>query len=163
LYRWKSGAAVAIAVLGVVGVGCGGGSGETTSDITKAQFTKQVDRVCAEAKKERLTAGEESFNSRQQQGSQAGGASGPKAVEGELEELAEELLAETIIPSLKSQQEQLEDIGAPAADVTKVEKMLANMEKGIGEIENGGYKGLGNQFEAFEAEAEKYGLSCKVI
>lgn len=163
MYRWKSGVAVAIVVLGVVGIGCGGG-GETTSDVTKAQFTKKVNQICAEAKRERLAAAEKEFNPKQRQGPHSVGAADTKELEAELEKLGEELLTDKIIPSLKGQQEKLEAIGSPEGDADKVEAMMTNMEKAIVEIEKGGYQAIvGNQFDAFEKEAETYGLSCKVI
>lgn len=163
MYRWIGGLVVAVVLLGV-GVGCGGGSGDTTSDITKAQFVKKANFVCADSKRERTAIGEESFNPKQRQGSHAVGAKSTKELEAELKELGQELVTEKIVPSLQKQQKELEDIGAPAADEEKVEKMLANMESGINELAEQGYEGLfSNGFDDFEKEAETYGLDCKVI
>jgi hypothetical protein len=162
VYRWISGLMVGALVLGV-GIGCGGGSDETGSDVTKAQFVKKADFVCADSKRERTAIGEETFNPKQRQGSHTVGAQSTEEVEAELEELGEELVSEKIVPSLKNQQKKLEAIGAPAADEAKVEKMLDNMETAIGELEKEGYRGVfGNQFDEFEKEAETYGLKCKV-
>jgi len=164
VHRWIGGIAVAVFLL-VVGVGCGGGSGDTTSDITKAQFVKKADFICADYKSKRLAAAEKEYNPKQRQGSHSVGSKSTKELEAELEELAEKLLHETTIPLVRTQQEKLEALGAPAGDEEKVEKMLDNMEKATDEIEEEGFRGIigGNQFDQFEKEAEKYGLSCKVV
>jgi hypothetical protein len=154
---------VAVVLLGL-GVGCGGGSGDTTSDITKAQFVKKANFVCADSKRERTAIGEETFNPKQRQGSHTVGAKSTKELEAELKELGEELVTEKVVPSLQKQQKELEALGAPAADEEKVEKMLVNMENGISELAEQGYEGLfSNGFDEFEKEAETYGLKCKVI
>lgn len=163
MYRWIGGLVVAVLVLGI-GIGCGGGSDETDSSVTKVQFVKKANFVCADSKQERTAIGEETFNPKQRQGSHAVGAKSTKELEAELKELGEELVVEKIVPSLQKQQKELEDIGAPAADEEKVEKMLANMENGTSELAEKGYEGLfSNGFDEFEKEAETYGLKCKVI
>ena len=152
-------------MLGIVGVGCGGGSDGTNSSATKAEFVKQADLICADAKSERLAAAEEEFNPKQRQGGHVVGSAAVKALEAELAELGEEVLQEKMIPSMKSQLKQLEGLDAPAADEAKIQKMLDNMNKAIGEVEKQGFKGLigGNQFDPFDAEAQSYGLNCKVV
>jgi|SRR6476659_1259146 len=153
-----------VALMVGVGAGCGGGSDETSSDVPKAVFVKKADFICADAKRERTAIGEESFNPKQRQGSHAVGAKATEELEAELKELGEKLVQEKIVPSLRGQQEKIENIGIPEADEEKVEKMLANMKKATDSIEEEGYKGLfGNQFDDFEEEAEAYGLSCKVV
>jgi len=163
VYRWIGGIAVAVVLL-VVGVGCGGGSNETISDVTKAQFVKKANLICTEFQGQRLAAAEKEFNPKQREGSHTVGSPATKALEGELNELGEELLTNEIIPSLKHEQEKLESIGVPSGDEEKLEKMLDNMEKAIGELEENGFQGLaGDQFDAFEREAKAYGMACKVI
>jgi hypothetical protein len=154
-----------VMVLLCVGVGCGGGSGDPTSDITKAQFVKKADFICADFKAKRLAAAEKEYNPKQRQGSHSVGSKATKELEAELREQAEELLTDKLIPLTREEQEQLEALGVPAGDEENVEKMFANFDKAIGEIEEVGFEGLvgGNQFDAFESEAEKYGLACKVI
>lgn len=163
MYRWIGGIAVAMLLL-VVGVGCGGGSDDTTSDITKAQFVKKADFICADYKSKRLAAAEKEYNPKQRQGSHTVGSKATEELEAELRELAEKLLHETTIPLIRTQQEKLEALGAPAGDEEKVEQMLDNMEKATGELEEKGFEAVvaGDQFDQFEKEAEKYGLSCKV-
>jgi hypothetical protein len=163
VYRWISGVAVAVLALGVFGVGCGGGSDSGSSDsepvahVSKAQFLKTAAAVCVSFSKERLAAGEASYNKKVR-------AAGGKVNNQDLKVLAEEVLAEAIIPSLRKQQEELEAVGAPAADEEKIEKMLQSMEQGTDSIEEEGFEKLNyNQFDPFEEEAKAYGLKCKVI
>ena len=163
MYRWIIGLVIGALVVGA-GIGCGGGSDETDTSVTKVVFVKKANFVCADSKRERTAIGEESFNPKQRQGSHAVGSKSTEELEAELKELGEELVTEKIVPSLQKQQKELEDIGAPAADEEKVEKMLANMESGTSELAEQGYEGLfGNGFDKFEKEAETYGLNCKVI
>lgn len=164
MYRWMSGIAVALLLL-VVGVGCGGGSSDTTSDITKAQFVKKANFICADYRSKRLAAAEKEYNPKQRQGTHTVGSKATKELEAELEELAETLLKETTIPLVRTQHEKLEALGAPAGDEEKVEQMLDNMETATDEVAEEGFRGLvgGNQFDQFEKEAEQYGLTCKVI
>jgi hypothetical protein len=149
-------------ILSSLGVGCGGGS--DGPEITKAEFVKKANFICAEYKSKRLAAGEKEFNPKQRQAI----ANGPKAykeLQAELKVLGEKLLQEEMIPLMRTQHEKLEALGAPDGDDEKIEKMLGNMEKATDEIEEVGYPRIvgGNQFDEFEEEAEDYGLNCKVI
>lgn len=155
MYRWIIGLAVAVVLLGV-GVGCGGGSGDTTSDITKAQFVKKADAICADFSKKRSAAAEKEFNAK---------LAGAGKLTSEVKELGEKLLDESILPLLNEQQEELESLGAPAEDEEKVDAMMENLGKGIGEMEEAEFQEViaGDQLDPFESEAEKYGLTCKII
>jgi hypothetical protein len=164
LYRWISGGLVAAVVLGMC-VGCGGGGDDSSSDITKAQFLKQADAVCADFRNQRQAVVEEEYGPKQRQGPSGSGQAAFKKFEAEMFELAEAVLNEKVIPLLHDQHEQLASLGAPAADAEKVETMLDNLDKAIGEIEGEDIRAVltGNNFDAFESEAKKYGLKCKVI
>jgi hypothetical protein len=155
VYRWIGGIGVALLLL-VVGVGCGGGSGDTTSDITKAQFVKKANAICADFEKKRAAAVEEDFNSK---------LADAEKLDSELKELGEKIVKERLIPLLKEQQEELESLGAPAGDEDKVEAMTANLGKAIGEMEDADFEEVlgGNQLDPFEREATGYGLSCRII
>jgi hypothetical protein len=163
MFRWIGGLLVMAVVLGA-GIGCGGGSDETSSDVTKAQFVKKADSICADFKNQRLAAAEEEYNPTQRQGPKTVGTAETEAFEAELNELAEELLTNKLIPLLKEEHEELESLDVPAADEEKIDTMLANMDKAIQEIEDGGFAKTigGSQFDEFESEATKYGLSCKL-
>lgn len=160
MHRWISGIAVAVVLL-CVGVGCGGGSGDTTPEITKAQFVKKANFICADFNRERYAAAEKEFNPKQRHGSHAVGSPATEALETELEELGEKLVKEVVIPSLRKQLEKLESLGLPSGDEAKVEKILQNFDKGTAELEEEGYKGiLGDQFDDFDEESDAYGLKC---
>jgi hypothetical protein len=154
LYRWISGVVIAVVLLGV-GAGCGG-SDETESNVTKAQFVKKAGSICAEFKKERTAAAEKIYS--------ANAGKEPESTE-EVEKLGEEVLHDASIPSLNEQQEALESLELPADAEDKIEKMFDNLDQAIGEMEDEGIEALrnGNQFDPFEEEAEKYGLECEVI
>ncbi len=159
MYRWIGGIAVAVVLLGVGG-GCGGG-GDTTPEITKSQFVKKANFICADSKRQRLAWAEEEFNPKQRQGSHKVGSPATKALEAELKELGEELLTKKFIPSLENEQKQIEKLGKPSGDEEKVEKMLQSFEKATAELKEEGFKGiLGDQFDQFDKESEEYGLRC---
>ena len=164
MYRWIGGIAVALLLLGA-GVGCGGGSGDTTSDITKAQFVKKADFICADSKRQRIAAANKELNPKQRQGSHIVGTKAYEELQAELRVIAEKLLQEAIFPILKTQQGKLEALGAPAGDEEKVEQMWDSLDQAIGELEDEGLRGFvgGDQFDKFEEEAAAYGLNCKVV
>jgi hypothetical protein len=155
LYRWIGGLVVAVLVLGI-GIGCGGGSDETDSSVTKVQFVKKANAICADFSKKRAAAAEKEFNSK---------LANAGRLNSELKELGEKLVKESLIPLLQEQQDELESLGAPAGDEEKVEAMMENLGKAIGEMEEAEFQDVvaGNQLDPFEEEAEKYGLKCKVI
>ena len=129
MYRWIGGIAVVLLLL-VVGVGCGGGSGDTTSDITKAQFVKKADFICADFKSKRLAAAEKEYNPKQRQGSHSVGSKATEELEAELKEQAEELLTDKLIPLTREEQEQLEALGAPCGGRRKRRKDVRELRQG---------------------------------
>lgn len=135
--------------------GCGGGDDSTTT-ITKVEFTKQADAICAEGEKERKTA-VENYNKK----IEAFGSFGADR-RAEEKKLANELIDETVLPTLKKQLEQLEDLGAPAADEAQVSRMMTSLSKAIADMEKEGIQGLvaGKNLTKFQEEAKGYGLSC---
>jgi hypothetical protein len=163
LYRWIGGIAIAV-ILACVGVGCGGGGGSDGPEISKAEFVKKADFICAEYKSQRLAVAEKEFNPKQRQAI-ANGSKAFKEFQAELPVIGEKLLQEKTIPLMRTQHEELEALGAPDGEEEQVEQMLDNMEKATDETEEMGFpKALvGNQFDEFEKEAEEFGLSCKVI
>lgn len=163
MYRWISGIAVGIVAIAALGVGCGGSGDESATGseaavhIPKAQFVKKAESLCVDRRKERLAAAEESYNKKVR-------AADPTAGTERFQELAEEVLTESILPSLRKQQEDLEALGTPAADEAKIEKMMQSLEQGIDELEQDGFEKLNyNQLDPFEKETKAYGLKCKVI
>jgi len=149
-------------ILAGLGVGCGGGS--DSPEISKAEFVKKADFICAEYKSQRLAVAEKEFNPKQRQAI-ADGSKAFKEFQAELPVIGEKLLQEKTIPLMRTQHRELEALGTPDGDEEKIENMLGNMETATDEIEEVGFPEalVGNQFDEFEKEAEEYGLNCKVI
>lgn len=132
--------------------GCGGGSG-TSSSLTKAEFTKQANEICATRKKEWKTdlASYEKEVVAQKAGSD------PEAQK----ELAEDVLEESMLPSLQKQLDALEELGAPEEIEKQVDKMLKSLSSGVEGVEKNGVESLaGSGFENFLREAKALGVTC---
>jgi hypothetical protein len=145
----------------VLAVGCGGGDDSTTT-VTKAEFTQQANAICAEAKKQRDAAVakmDEKYYAVEGKNSK-----NPANVPLELK-LLEEMLDETILPSMKEQLAGLEELGVPAGDEAKVSKMLKTYSGAIRVLEDKRVEGLAGLPELydFQEEAETYGLDCAVV
>jgi len=150
LYRWISGIVVGVVVL-AVGAGCG--SGGDSSTVTKAEFKKQAEAICAKRKKEwqsSLAAYEKEVTDRK--------AAGNIKVQ---TEIAEGLLAKNMLPALQEQLEALEELGAPEGSEEKAEAWLASLTKNVKEIEENGVESLvATTFQDFEKQSKDLGVSC---
>lgn len=157
MFRWITGVAIGAALLALA-VGCGGGD-DSTTELTKAEFSKQANAICAKAKDERTVAYEK--YAEEVQGIRTGNKSVPK----EEQKLADEMIDATVIPTLQDQLAQLEELAAPTADEATISKMLKNLSKGTGELEEGGVRQFinGGKLTTFQEEAETYGISCSVL
>ena len=155
--RWMTGVAVGVALLILVG-GCGGGDNSTT-EVTKAEFTKQANAICADGQNERKAAAE---NYSKEVQARSSGGQGAHKVE---RDLAYKMLREEVVPSLEDQVGELEELGAPAAEEAKISAMLKTLSKGTGEIKEGGVRKFleGQALRTFQEEAESYGLSCTLF
>jgi hypothetical protein len=134
--------------------GCGGGEDSSTT-LTKAEFTKQANAVCASSQKARK-AGIDDYSKKVEEQSNGKPTA---AIE---REVGQETIDEAIIPSLEDQLQQLEDLGVPAGDEAKVERMLNNLSLAVGELEGDGLESLnqGGKLADFTEEARDYGLEC---
>ena len=141
-YRWISGVVVAVLMLGIEGVGCGGGSDERNSSATKAEFVKQAALICADARGSDLRRPSRNSTKQRQAGFDVVGGAAFKALEAELAELGEEVLQEKMIPSMKSQVKQLEGLDGRRRTTRKSPKVAAQHGQAIGEVEEQGLKGL---------------------
>src|SRR3954454_14053364 len=96
-------------------LGCGSSGSEATSaPLSKAQFIKQADGICAKAVKEREAAAD-SWRKEL-----PGGAA-------EAEAKLEEGFKEVIAPALQQEAEELEALAAPEKDQNEVAKMLTTL------------------------------------
>jgi hypothetical protein len=95
-------AALAALALIVAGCGSGGGSTETTSSLSKAEFVKKGNAICAEGNKEINEAFEEFVKERGLSKTKKP----PKAVR-------EEAVETVLIPKIKKQVESMRALGPP--------------------------------------------------
>jgi hypothetical protein len=144
---------VGVVALGAVIGGCGGG-GDSSSTLTKAEFVKQANAICATRKQE-WESGLASYN---EEVKEKKATSDPKAQE----EIAVVQIEETMLPAVKTQLTAMEDLAAPEGEEAAVTKMLGGLSKEIKQVEKEGIYGLSktHQFEDFEEEAKKLGLDC---
>jgi hypothetical protein len=141
----------AAALVAVLVSGCGGDSEAAT--LTKAEYVKQADAICAERKKE-WTSDLASYKKKVKE---ENASSDPD----KQAELAEDVLDESLLPALQKQLESLEELGPPAGKEKQVDKMLKSLSNGIENIEKGGLKALVSEgFEDFAGEAKALGVNC---
>ncbi|HEU5061566.1 MAG TPA: hypothetical protein VFT79_00255 [Solirubrobacterales bacterium] len=134
-------------------LGCGGGEDEATSadeaaspPLTKAQFIKQADAICAQISEDRT--GE--LNRWKKQN--------PEKASTEREEL-DAGFKDVIGASVAREAEQLEALVPPEADEIEVSQMLATLSKVSEELEQEGVKTLDRpHLRQFKTEAAEYGL-----
>ncbi|HEY5942168.1 MAG TPA: hypothetical protein VIT89_04825 [Solirubrobacterales bacterium] len=132
--------------------GCGEGS-EASSSLTKAEFVKQADAVCAKRK----TEWQDAVVSYEKE-VRAKGAQEEPAVQ---REIADELMRDSMLPALKGQLEQLEKLEAPEGSETQVKKMLQALSGAIRKVEDEGAKALSEAtFATFEEQADTLGVTC---
>lgn len=157
--RWILGL-VAGAISLVMAVGCGGGDDSTTVTVTKAEFTKQANAVCAKAKKQREAAIAETDEKYYEiEGQDVSGKPANIPLE---RKIGEENLNQNLLPSMKEQVASMEEIGLPEGGEAKVSKMLASYSAGIEELEEKGLEALlgAETLYDFQEEAEDFGLDC---
>ena len=136
-------------ILGVLAVGliAGCGSSDSSSSLTKAEFIKQGDAICEKVHKKI----EDEFSVLLKKGSLKGGG-GNKAVE--------EFTATKLTPILRSEAEELRDLGAPSGEEDAVNAILDPFEEGLEELESPSATASTNPVGINEAntQAKKYGL-----
>jgi hypothetical protein len=154
VHKWIL-AIVGFAAVAALWAGCGGGSDETgstadsTATLTKAQFVKKADAVCAERKKEWNT---ELAPQRKEL----------QAADGSINEAkVEELIEGSLVPLMKTELQKLEALGAPAGDEKTVNAMMENRSKAIADIEaDSAAISSSESLTAFATEAREYGVKC---
>ena len=150
--RWIIGAVMGVVALAVLVSGCGGGSG-TSSSLTKSEYTKQADEICAKRKNEWKSdiAGYE------KEVVEKKASNDPEAQK----ELAEVALKESMLPSLQEQLKELEELDAPEEIEKQAEKMVASLSSGVEGVEKEGVESLvGSGFSKFGKEAKALGVTC---
>lgn len=146
--RWVAPIFGALAVMfSLAALGCGGGE----SEISKAEFIKKANAICAKAEKQindgfgKFIAG---FNGREPQGAALTAAQA-------------KLVATVMVPAKRQEVEEFREIGAPAKDEDRVEAMADALENGTEEAISNPEEAVTGTVQSFvklEKLADRYGL-----
>jgi hypothetical protein len=140
--------------------GCGSDSGsnasatgEAAAPLSKAQFVKQAEQICAKGLKEKDKAVATAVE----------GKSPPSQGGIDAKEL-EELVNQAIVPSYRQILDQLDQLGAPTSDQTKIDTLISEFESALAAVKSdpvGATKK--NPFDAVDKNAAAYGLdTCRL-
>jgi len=141
----------AVLVLGAIAAGCGEDDSDSTATVTKAQFLKQGNAICAAGNKE-LDEEFEAFNEdghlkENQQPSDA-----------EAEEIADTIL----LPAVTEQLDELRELDAPEGEEEQVDEILSEAESAVEEVEDDPASIVteaNSPFTRVNKMAREYGLS----
>jgi hypothetical protein len=132
--------------------GCGSSGGTTsTASISKVEFLKQGNAICAKGN-EQIEAQFEEFT---KENNLSKTEAPPKAVR---EEAAEDIL----IPAINQQVEEIKALGIPAGDEGEVEEIFATVEEAVEEGEGDPAALFGNEpgkFKEANKLSREYGLT----
>jgi hypothetical protein len=107
----------ACALVATAAIGCGGDDDEA---LTKAEFLKQGNAICAKGNKEIDAGANKTFEK------------GKQPSKAQITKFAED----TLIPSVESQIDQLRDLKPPSADEDQVNKILDEAESALDETKD---------------------------
>lgn len=113
------------AAIALIAVGCGGGSDntESTSSLSKAEFVKKGNAICAKGEKE-IEEGVEKF-------AKENNLSNKEPSKAQLKELTNDVL----IPIVRNQVDDIRALGIPSGDEQEVEAIFSGVEEATAEIE----------------------------
>ncbi len=139
----------AVTALAIIVAGCGG-SDDSTSSLTKAEFLKQGNAICAEGNKE-IDSEFEAFAEENNL------SENKEPTEEQLTEAAEDIL----IPAVDKQLGELRDLGAPEGEEEEVDKLLTAVEEALeeGEEDPSVLTSQGSPFADVNKMARDYGLT----
>jgi hypothetical protein len=144
-------AALGVGALAIVLVvaGCGGGGSSTsTSSISKAQFIKKADAVCATGNK-RLEADFAAFLQEK------------KNLRDPSEADFEELVGKVVVPNLDREIKEIRALGVPSGDEDEVGEIVTAIEEGLETAENDPKAAVNSSEAVFGVSsrlAKEYGL-----
>jgi hypothetical protein len=112
----------ALAAISMIAAGCGSSddSTDSTSSLTKAEFVKQGNAICAKGNKE-IEAGFEEFAKENNL------PENKRPSEGQLTEAVEEV----VLPAVEQQVESIRDLGLPKEGGTEADEVLKAAEAAI--------------------------------
>jgi len=142
-----------VVAIGVLIAGCGGSSdnGSESSTLTKAEFLKQGNAICAKGNDE-IEAGFESFVQQHHM------KKNQRPTAAELKGVAEEVL----VPIISRQVKEIRALGTPEGDEQKVEGFLTAAEEALEKAEQNPSiltQENNDPFEAVNKKAASYGLT----
>lgn len=138
--------ALFLAGTALVAAGCGGGGEDTSTSLTKAQFVKQANAICANYNKQ--MAADFSKYAKEQSGGGSTQISPAEAV------------AKATIPATKEELEDLRALPVPSGEEEKVEALLERRQEALEKIEDEPlFKTAGDPFEEFNQPLTDYGLT----
>lgn len=125
--------------------GCGGGDdGITTSSLSKAEFTKQANAICEEAREKAL-------------------AYRPPNEQGSEKQIVTASIQGGILPEIQRAMEEVRELGAPEGDEDQVEAVIAGNEEHVEAAEGKSFGSLTEMEEVFKptvAKARAYGIDA---
>jgi hypothetical protein len=131
--------------------GCGGGdSTSDSSSVTKAQFVKEADAICTNGDKQ----DEKDFEKFSKEHNLSEGKEPSKEVQ-------EEAVQDIVVPGVRQQIEEIDDLAAPEGDEAKIEAVVTSVEEGLDELESDPtllFKGK-NPLEKGSTLAREYGMT----
>lgn len=121
---------VTLVAVGVLAVGCGDDSSSGSSDdgaietssLSKAEFVKQANAICAEGNEDLFTQLGTYLNKN---------ASSSK----DPEEVAADAMRQAVLPGVEGQIEEIRELGAPSGDEEQIEAFLAAQESSVESLE----------------------------
>lgn len=124
--------------------GCGGDDDKKSDEaITKAEFIKQADEICAQGNEDIATASE---------------AIGDSPTSDEIEAFA----TDTLVPNIQDQHDAIDELGAPKGDEDDVDAILGALQTGIDTLSEdpaGAMSSAESPFTAANELAGAYGLT----
>ena len=138
---------IVLLLLALLGAGCGSSSEEA---LSKSEFVKQGNGICAKATEAREKAVVEILK-----------GADPKASQKALQQEA----ADKTVPYYEGAAEEIDDLGAPEGDETQVEELVDAMEEAAAQVKANPQTAItGNlPFRKANEAAESYGLDACVI
>jgi hypothetical protein len=136
--------AAAVLAAGLVVAGCGDDDDETEAALSETEYLAQANEICKTGEREIEQAAEESFKGR--------------ASEAEVEEFA----AETIVPSIQGQIDDIRALTPPADQADEFEAFVDDAQAALDELEADPslitQGASADPFAEVNAEAEQLGL-----
>jgi hypothetical protein len=132
--------------LALIGAGCGSDGSKSQTHLSKAEFVRKGNAICAAGNKEINTQGKKLFGGSQKQPSKP-----------QMKRFANDVL----IPSVQKEIDQLRKLGPPAGDESKVKSILDAAQQGLDKGKQDPLSLTQNNagpFKKANAMARQYGL-----